>query len=321
MGKLVWGMIFASTVLSQESFGMQGPMLSDIIAQPDPLQSLQGLKATNPDHQWSLCQEIMDPGFYKVAEAKGLGILKRNKLIGFCEALKLERQKVEPGSLKDTSKPPVVEEPVRTPKQVRVPKPSAHVVMAEPKHVEKKMGPVHEEKKAVVDVPLPEKPVLKLVDLSIAAKTVEEEEIKLKAAQEALRENAQRLGKIEEFKVKLQKVTEELLVAEEHYNNLNIAVIGMKEDLKEPAVARNLKVFKPHDHEHDSPEQFVTAAKAQLAQEKIEQSQDTKFRNTFPQFMVQLHLAAALLEQAQKNLAKARLDLVAINEEMMQFTH
>lgn len=148
---------------------------------------------------------------------------------------------------------------------------------------------------------------LKPIDFTKKSKGVEEEQQALKAVELQILENAEKLGKKQEFEKKLEKAKENLMKAKEFYDNLAVAIMGMREDLKEIG---GFKVFKPHNHDHDTPEHYLEALEASLPQEN-------------PSILThgsreQLHVASELLKEANHNNALARLEMEAINREMME---
>jgi hypothetical protein len=147
---------------------------------------------------------------------------------------------------------------------------------------------------------------LKPVDFSKKSKGVEDEQKNLKAIEEEMLANAELLGKKQEFEQKLQKVTEQLKQAQEHYDNLAIAIMGMREDLK----AFSFKVFKPHDHDQASPEGYLEALESALPKESAHLL-DSHSKQ-------QLTMASNLLKEANKNHELAREELEILNREMMQ---
>lgn len=151
---------------------------------------------------------------------------------------------------------------------------------------------------------------LKPIDFTKKSKGVEEEKQALKAVELQILENAEKLGKKQEFEKKLEKAMENLKKAQEFYNNLAVAIMGMREDLKEIG---GFKVFKPHNHDHDSPEHYLEALEASLPKEN-------------PNVLThgsreQLQMASNLLKEANANHALARHEMEAINREMMEMAH
>jgi hypothetical protein len=172
---------------------------------------------------------------------------------------------------------------------------------ADLKKATQKVKPVEEKKEAVK---------LKPIDFTKKSKSVEEEQQALKAVELQILENAEKLGKKQEFEKKLEKAMENLKKAKEFYDNLAVAIMGMRKDLKEIG---GFKVFKPHNHDHDSPEQYLEALEASLPKEN-------------PSVLThgsreQLQMASNLLKEANKNHASARHEMEAINREMMEIAH
>lgn len=140
--------------------------------------------------------------------------------------------------------------------------------------------------------------------------SVEEEHKILEEAKEVMMQNALALGKKKEVEEKIQMAEVSIKAAQEHYDNLKIAIIGMREDLKE---IHGFKHFNPNAHDEASPEVYLETLHAALAQESGGVLDGTS--------MQQLKFATDLLRQANENLATARLDLEKINRELLSFVH
>jgi len=151
-------------------------------------------------------------------------------------------------------------------------------------------------------------PTLRHVELKKGSGVEEEKKI-LEEAKEVMLENALALGKKAEFEAKIQQAEVSIKAAQEHYDNLQVAIIGMREDLKE---IRGFQHFNPNAHDNASPEQYLELLHAALAQESPALLDRTSKQ--------QLQIATDLLHQANENLAKARLDLEQINRELLSFT-
>jgi hypothetical protein len=114
MSNLIVCVILAGTLLSQGSTATDKPApmasneLKEFLNQAKAASNpkavtaiLQTRKENQADQTWHLCQkDVMSKDFYAIAELENLGVMKRNAIIGFCEAFKLERDKAQPGSLK-----------------------------------------------------------------------------------------------------------------------------------------------------------------------------------------------------------------------------
>jgi hypothetical protein len=149
--------------------------------------------------------------------------------------------------------------------------------------------------------------VLKHVDFTKKNKGVGGELATLKAAQETILENAEKLGKKQEIQEKLLKAADDLEKAKEFYDNLSVAIAVMREDLKE---IPDFKVFQPHRHDDDTPEEYLQALQTALARE----NKSILHKNSLEQVMQ----AASLLQQANENLAAGQRELENINREMME---
>ncbi len=154
-----------------------------------------------------------------------------------------------------------------------------------------------------------EMPKLRHVEFK-KGKDIEEERKLLAKAREDMIQNAIALGKKQEFEEKFVKAESQLHQAQEHYNNLVIVIIGMREDLKG---INGFKHFNPHAHDQDTPEAYLEALHGALPKESPVILDGGS--------LDQLKIATNLLHQANENLAAARLDLEKINREMLDFTH
>lgn len=148
---------------------------------------------------------------------------------------------------------------------------------------------------------------LKPVDFSKKSTGVEDEQKRLKAIEEQILANAELLGKKQEFERKLEKVQAQLSQAKEHYDNLAIAIMGMREDLK---TISGFKVFKPHEHDHATSEQYLEALQSSLPKE----APHILDRHS----MEQLTMASNLLREANKNHELALKELENLNREMLE---
>lgn len=155
----------------------------------------------------------------------------------------------------------------------------------------------------------PEAVQLKPVDFGKKTANIQEEQKTLQAAKKIILENAALLGKKQEVEAKLLAVEEELKKAQDFYDNLSVAVAGIREDLD---TFTRFRYFNPKEHSNDTPEKYLETLDAAL------QKGD---RLMLPKvYIEQLNAANNLLKQANENLATARLDLERINREMLVMT-
>lgn len=68
----------------------QAITLDDLLADATPVKTLEKLQSEDPGNFTDLCTAIKDHSFYAKAEEIGMGPLKRNSLIRFCQGAKLE---------------------------------------------------------------------------------------------------------------------------------------------------------------------------------------------------------------------------------------
>ena len=261
---------------SEENF-----TLEQLAGLKDPVAKLEALSKSNPENVSDLCDEIKDPGFYDRAKELGIRLLKRNKLINFCEGVKFETAKIRKVEQKEKA----------TEKEREVVK-------------LKKGEQSREAKKAKAKAP--QRMVkLKPVEFAKGKQDVQQKQAELKRVQAMIIENAQKLGRKKEFEVKLVKVQKEINVAKEAYDNLSAIILVMREDMKPIG---GFKIFKPNDHDDDSPEEYLAAFNAAWVNENVAILEEGSKE--------QIRRADELLQEANANLAAAREDLERINREM-----
>lgn len=155
------------------------------------------------------------------------------------------------------------------------------------------------------------KEVIKLKPVDLSKKgNVQDEQAALEAARKVILENAEMLGQKAEIEAKLETTQKQIAEAKESYDNLGVLISFMRDDLKE---ITQFKVFKPKEHDKDTPEQYLEALSGALS--KGDKAIFTSKENE------QLSAAYTLLKQANENLAKARGDLERINRELLEKTH
>lgn len=276
-----------------------------------------------------ICDEVKANGkFLDFAKGRGLGNLKSLELSRVCLAYEPPKGKMLPGHLSEEQKRIKQAEFEKQQHDVGRLKQSSAESAASPeshKKPERKVGIISEEKKAAFNVPAPEKPVLKRVDLSKAAKTVVAEEAELKAAQVIMEENIEALkkvheheAKVSEYQARLKEIDNKLKLAKEDYDNMSALVQFLRDDLKQSNVANQLRVFKPHDHEMDSPEAYITAAERDLSREDTSHF-DQNLKRDFPMVMEhQVGGASKNLRELREKQERIRHELATINEEIMK---
>ncbi|AIL12725.1 hypothetical protein IM40_03005 [Candidatus Paracaedimonas acanthamoebae] len=238
---------------------------------PQILEDFKG-KHTKEETQ-ALCKEIKDSSFYAKAQKAGVGILKNRAMVTWCEGATFERAKLG-------------------------------------KIVQKEKAP--EVKREIVK--------LKPVNLGEKGQSVEGEQQQLDQAEKIISENLVALKQDKHLTIEQQKKTEALTIrleeakkilkeSQEHYDNLSVAIVSLREDLKH----FSFRHFKPKAHEKSTPEVYLDALNQSLTKEH-EHILDSQSKD-------QLTQATKLLKQANENLANARKDLEAINREMLELTH
>ena len=128
-----------------------------------------------------------------------------------------------------------------------------------------------------------------------------------------MKANAEKLGKKKEFEAKFAKVNEELARAQEFYDNLSVAIMILREDVKTiPGGVNTVAKIRQFSaaHEEDSPEDYLSAIQSFISENP----------NAITGGGEQIEAAAQLLAQANENLAAARTELEAINREMLMLT-
>lgn len=350
MRQLTHGIILAGSILSQISFAAEDQIaakshLQDIFAQCKSAKNAQAIPGIldsyasghSSNQVKALCEEIKSVGFYLAAEAAGVGTIKNRAMVTWCEGVKLERA--------NTSA--VLQKPrVEAQKEEVKLKPVSKTPLSEP-HTSSPslmhhLKPVPESHSTSASSPTSEilKVKLRHVKLGSKAKTVEAEHNQLEEASKSSKANLEEVKthleeaakheknsekeaeikkkqeKVAALQIQQNEVEKYIKDAQDFYDNLGAIIMGMRLDLKE--VRGELKVFKPSEHEHDTPEAYLEAAK-DLHKENIAGfTQDLK--RTFPGFLEQLPIATNVLHQANENLAKARQDLERINRELVELT-
>jgi hypothetical protein len=150
---------------------------------------------------------------------------------------------------------------------------------------------------------------LRPVNFSVQPSSLKSEQQNLQNIQQAILENADILGKRKEYEVKLEKAEQKIARAKEHYDNLAVVIIIIREDVTQ---IRELHDFNKANQENDSEEYLVAIQK--------EPTIGFLKRNNSNGSVEQIEGAQKLLIEAKENLAAARRDLQAINEEMLKLT-
>ncbi len=154
----------------------------------------------------------------------------------------------------------------------------------------------------------PEREKIKLrhVEFPKQSASLAEQQRGLEEAQRALLENAKRLGRLAEVEAQMKDANANLRKAQEYYDNLTAAVMGMKEDLRD---IRGFEEFNPR-HQDDLPEIYINYLVGFLEHE----GRDIQMTKTSTK---QIRIIQSLLAQAIDNLMHARADLMRINREML----
>lgn len=289
--------IITMALFTQAGFAVESSpqTLDELLAKVKALPNAKGvpgifenIKGQNPELFKSLCGDIMSPAFYGKAESEGVTTLKRNAMITFCSGTTFEMANLRKATQKE--KPT---EGAREATQLRHREP--------------------EPRGAPETTASPQiKVQLRPVDFGTKASSVEKEQANLKAAQAIMLENAEKMGKKKEIESKLDNANQALEQAQDFYNNLGVAIIGMREDLKVISDSPDFpgfRFFNPSAHENDTPEQYMEALNRDLPQESRGVLTSDSER--------EIQAASRLLQQANEHLAIARHDLEAINKEML----
>lgn len=163
----------------------------------------------------------------------------------------------------------------------------------------------------------PQAPVLALVwfDPAFPNAGLEEQRLALVSAEQTMLANADLLGKRAEAEAAMATANTQLKAADDYYQDLIAAVLGMKQDLSEIQIPR-LKQFSA-SQEEAAPETYIDLLVNYLTTEgrQIEfipvQGQQVTPRE-------QIHALQNLLAQARESLAVARGELERINQGMLQ---
>jgi hypothetical protein len=259
---------------------------------------MEHIKIHNQSLLQQICQEVMAENFYEKASKAEVGTIKSRAMVTYCSGTTFERADLKKATQKEkhaATGHEQVQLKHRESAPTKSAEPSAHALpKVQLRHVEIKSGGNFEQQKA-----------------------------NLLEAEKEMRENMEILGKKKEFEakkhelvVKLEEANKKVKEAQDFYDNLSIMILGMREDLSSGGVKSQLKVFKPGNHENDTPEDYLKAAKQDLPLENVK-GFDRELQSTFPGFLLQLPIAENLLTQANKHLAEGRRDLEGINRELL----
>jgi hypothetical protein len=164
-----YGLILAGTLMMHNTVAMDkaavvSPALESFLREAKATQNaaavrklLEDRKAADPEKTWTLCREdiLGNNEFYKRVGEMEVGISKRNAITAFCESVRLEREKAEPGKIEHTKPAPASKEMRRpmtkwTKKEPEAapPKPSAVAPKSQPEPEKPQPKKLSEEKLA-----------------------------------------------------------------------------------------------------------------------------------------------------------------------------
>lgn len=232
MRHYAYGLLFASTLFSQEALSMQeekmaiSPELHKLLEDIKSIKPgaaldkhLAGIKESNSDHWRSMCKEITDNRFIKISQP-AVGNMKAAALGRWCDNFT----------------------------DVQVMKKSVQGAKVT----------------APVPVPVQAMPKLKPVQLKQGAKGFEAKQEQLKENQKEADERVRQIAQAQdarmqerarEYEKKILQVRKDIEVAREYYDNLSAAIFGLREDFEQVAM---LKQFN-NEHKNDTAEDFLNA--------------------------------------------------------------
>jgi len=155
--------------------------------------------------------------------------------------------------------------------------------------------------------PAAEKPSTAFPPLPFGEALEEEFDVLKKAKKAAVQQDD--ANGTETYEKKAKVIEARLKLAKEFYDNLSVAFAGMREDLKE---VTGFRVFDPFHHESNPPDEYLRLLTKALEQETPHILTPASYQ--------QIEKAKELLNSAMENLDQARIELAALNREMMQLS-
>jgi hypothetical protein len=134
--------------------------------------------------------------------------------------------------------------------------------------------------------------------------------------------NADALGKRAEIEVRMEMILKRQEMAREHYNNLQVAIMILRDDLNDfVGTLRNPipKIVQYVDEIREFNETHLNSTPEQFLEDFNNLSQQAK-NLLGRQYTDQIAAARNVLHEVNQNLQNARNELIAINEEMIQLT-
>ncbi|MBM3633283.1 MAG: hypothetical protein FJX03_06235 [Alphaproteobacteria bacterium] len=310
-----YGLIFASTFLAPVSYASEPIIESNLILSPPVLelvnqcksakniQSVSQILSTRVADKSVLCADITHKGFLNAALKEGLIGAKAATVLAWCNGYAPEKEKTggKQGEKKADAQPAL---PKLKPAGER---PVSSAVPKSPEHKRIVLRPVIAQKKEGQNMQAAEQQVLAAqeavqANIILLEKTIDPKKAEKLSSLKARERDAQQLEK----------------KAKETYDNLTIAVMGMRSDIIENNSPNLAERFNNHEvawaktQEDQTPEDFVVNLGIELNAKRINftgPSQQTY--NTLKD----------LLKQAQQNYAAALYQLEMINRELLELNH
>lgn len=325
-------LLIASTLFVQGSYAAQPQAEPDLILSPPVMelvnqckeakniQAVSKILSTRIGDKSILCPDITHKGFLNAALKAGLSGIKAPTVLAWCNGFAPEKEKT--GGKQGEKK---AEGPAALPKLKSIPSPASSSSSSSSVVLMPKLKPAGDRQVLAVPPKTPEHEKIVLRPVSAQKRdgqNIQAAEQQVHAAQQAVRENirileksidpkkAEQLRALKAREIEAQKLETK---AKEHYDNLTIAVIGMRSDIIDPA-----NQFSPNEvawantQAEKTPEEFVVNLGLEIGANRIHltlQSQHTY--NTLKN----------LLKQAQENYAAALHDLEIINRELLELNH
>lgn len=257
------GTLLAHTAMAMDKAAVVSPTLEAFLGEAKAASNadavrkiLEGKKAVDPEGTWNLCREdiLGNNEFYKRVGELSLGISKRNTITSFCETVRLEREKAEPGKIEHTKPAAAPEKPQQKPMMRRGP---AAVPATAPKT---QVEPPKPQPKRLSDE---RKVHWNKVDVETSPKgNLQERQDHLKAQEAMVQQNLEMLkaqedqakkAELHKLAAQLVEVRKELESSRKYYDNLSAAILGIREDLEHIHQFRDFV----QAHHHDAPDVFI----------------------------------------------------------------
>ena len=332
-----YSLLIASTFFVHHSYAAQAQDKTDLILSPavmelvnqckdaKNIQAVSQFLSTRVGDKNSLCPDITHKGFLNAALKEGLIGAKAATVLAWCNGYAPEKEKT---SGKQGEKK--VEGSAALPKLKSIPTPTSPSSHSSPAPFIPKLKPAGDRPVSAQPPQTiqPEKIVLRPVSTQKRdGQNIKAAERQVLDAQQAVQENilileksidpkkAEKLSALKTREIEAQQLEKK---AKENYDNLTIAVIGMRSDIIEnnsPNLAERFnanEVAWAKTQEEKTPEEFVVNLGIELDTKRIH------FTATSQQTYNSLK---DLLKQAQQNYSAALHELEIINRELLELTH